>query len=395
MKKRSLALASSAAVLALLTGACSLGGDDEEAAPTTGAAPSAREGSANCRDIAPGTRTAIVAPSLVVVREWKLGPSANLLPALGCLVADGRPVEGARVRVNNYLLPEATDENGGFHFPLDVTRPQRALARVADVSEARVDGDALSEEAQRELMRATGALIVRFKLSEVEAERNGDGSIRVSGRASYDDGSPPAAVVLYAYELTGRVVGRDGQPLEGAIVATSSLDLEIWSFSPPSGPDGRYRSFFLPSGDDPDRVGFLLRVAVGDDIWELPPNDVVFFEHLKSAQLDVQVPPPGFALTPDRPRSVEGAVFEGLLVGVTADGEPVAPISARWADADGRFEFVLPAEAAGKTVSFWQSRLRAFSRTEAQPGGEVDVLYWPSSLPDDAPRDLDALELPG
>jgi hypothetical protein len=394
MTKCSLALASSAAVLALLTGACSLGGDDEEAAPTRGSAPSARQASANCRDVGTGTGTAIVAPTLVVVREWKLGPSANLFPALGCLVAGGRPVEGARVRVNNYLLPEATDENGGFYFPLDVTRPQRARARVAEASQARIDGEALTEEAQRELMSATGSLIVRFKLTEVEAERNGDGSIRVSGRASYDDGSPPAEVVLYAYELTGEVVGADGQPLEDAIVATSSLDLEIWSFSPPSGSDGRYRSFFLPSGDDPDQVGFLLRVAVGDDVWELPPNAVLFFEHLKSAQLDLQVPPPGFALTPDRPRSFPGAVYEGLLVGVTADGEPVRPIFARWADPEGRFEFVLPASVAGKTVRFWQSRLRAFSRTEAVPGGEVDVLYWPRSLPDDAPRDLEELDLP-
>jgi hypothetical protein len=394
MTRCSIALASSAAVLALLTGACSLGGDDEEAAQTTGPAPSARQESASCRDVAPGARTAIVAPTLVVVREWKLGPSANLLPALGCLVADGRPVEGARVRVNNYLLPEATDENGGFYFPLDVTRPQRALARVAEASEARIDGEALTEEEQRELMGVTGSLIVRFKLTEIEAERNDDGSIRVSGRASYDDGSPPAQVVLYAYELTGKVVGPDGQPLQGAIVATSSLDLEIWSFSPPSGRAGRYRSFFLPSGDDPDQIGFLLRVAVGDDVWELPPNAIVFFEHLKSAQLDVQVPPPGFALTPDRPRSVPGAVYEGLLVGVTVDGEPVTPISARWADPDGRFEFVLPAAVAGKTVRFWQSRLRAFSRTEAVPGGDVDVLYWPKSLPDDAPRDLEELDLP-
>ena len=394
MTRCSLALASTAAVLALLAGACSVGGDDEESAQTTGTAPSARQASSSCRDVAPGARTAIVAPTLVVVKQWKLGPSANLFPALGCLVASGRPVEGARVRVNNYLLPEATDENGGFYFPLDVTRPQRALARVAEASEARADGEALTEEEQRELMGLTGSLIVQFKLTEVEAERNDNGSIRVSGRASYDDGSPPAQVVLYAYELTGKVVGPDGQPLQGAIVATSSLDLEIWSFSPPSGPDGRYRSFFLPSGDDPDRVGFLFRVAVGDDVWELPPNTILFFEHLKSAQLDVQVPPPGFALTPDRPRSVPGAVFEGLLVGVTVDGEPVAPISARWADPEGRFEFVLPAAVAGKTVRFWQSRLRAFSRTEALPGGDVDVLYWPKSLPDDAPRNLEELDLP-
>ena len=138
-----------------------------------------------------------------------------------------------------------------------------------------------------------------------------------------------------------------------------------------------------------------MRVALGDDTWEISPDQVVFFDKLKSATLDLQVPPPGFPLVPDTPRAVPGAVFEGLLVGVTVDGEPVKPVSARWADADGRFEIVLPSSVAGKTARFWQSRLRAFSRTEARPGGEVDVDYWPESIPEDAPRDLEELELPG
>ena len=59
---------------------------------------------------------AIVASSLEVVREWKLDGS-NLFPALGCLVTDGKPVEGARIMVNNYLVPQATDENGRLLLP--------------------------------------------------------------------------------------------------------------------------------------------------------------------------------------------------------------------------------------------------------------------------------------
>ncbi len=380
-----------AAFLALTAG-CSLGGDDDEAAGTTTGTTVARQSTAACLDAGSTEGTAIVASSLEVVREWKLDGS-NLFPALGCLVTDGKPVEGARIVVNNYLVPQATDENGGFYFPLDITRPQRAIARVADASKAQIDGAAASEDEQRQLEEATGSLAVRFKLSEVEAERVAEG-IRVTGRASYDDGSPPGAVVLYAYQLTGNVVDENGSPLEGAIVSTRSLDLELWSFSSPSERDGTYRSFFLPSGEEVDKVGFTMRVALGDDTWEISPDQVVFFDKLKSATLDLQVPPAGFPLVPDTPHAVPGAVFEGLLVGVTVDGDPVKPVSARWADVDGRFEIVLPSSVAGKTARFWQSRLRAFSRTEARPGGDVDIGYWPESVPEDAPRDLEELELP-
>lgn len=381
------------AIVLALTAGCSLGGDDETAGTTTGAAVTQQSTDA-CLDAA-GSRqgAAILASSLEVVREWKLDNS-NLFPALACLVTDGKPVEGARIMVNNYLVPEATDENGGFYFPLDITRPQRLIARVADASEAQIDGSAASADEQRELEEATGSLAVRFKLSELEAEPVAEG-IRVTGRASYDDGSPPHTVVLYAYELTGKVLDENGEPLEGAIVSTRSLDLELWSFSSPSAPDGTYRSFFLPSGDEVDKVGFTMRVALGDDTWEIPPNQVVFFDKLKSATLDLQVPPAGFPLVPDTPSSVPGAVFEGLLVGVTVDGDPVKPVSAQWADADGRFEMVLPPSVAGETARFWQSRLRAFSRTEARPGGGVDVDYWPEAIPEDAPRELEELELPG
>lgn len=380
------------AVLLAVSAGCSLGGDDEEASGTTTGTTVAQQNTSACRDAGSTEGAAILASSLEVVREWKLDDT-NLFPALGCLILNGKPVEGARIMVNNYLVPQATDENGGFYFPLDITRPQRATARVADASEAEVDGAAASEDEQRELEGATGSLAVRFRLSEVEAERM-PGGIRVTGRASYDDGSPPAAVVLYAYQLSGNIVDQEGEPLGGAIISTRSIDLELWSFSSPSEPDGTYRSFFLPSGDEVDKVGFTMRVAVGDDTWEMPPDQVVFFDKLKSATLDLQIPPPGFPLVPDTPRAVAGAVFEGLLVGVTVDGEPVKPVSARWPDPDGRFEMVLPANLAGQTVRFWQSRLRAFSRTEASPGGEVDVDYWPDSIPDDAPRELDTLELP-
>jgi hypothetical protein len=87
-------------------------------------------------------------------------------------------------------------------------------------------------------------------------------------------------------------------------------------------------------------------------------------------------------------------VYEGLLVGVEVDGKPVKPIAARWVDSTGNFDLVLPARLAGKTVSFWESQLYAFSRVSATPGGPIDVAYWPSEFPPRAPRGLATLTLP-
>jgi hypothetical protein len=379
----------------VLTGCSVGGGGDEQAAPTTNSGGESRIPTSECTDRPAGAEgAAISAPQSLSVTPWRLDRT-NLYEALGCVTLDGRGVSGARVRVNRYLVPDATDANGGFYYTIDATVPQRAPVTVADVSAARIGDDELSAEQRDQLEQAEGSFTVRYRLSDLQAERLPNGTVRVSGRASYDTGEPPPPVVLFAFELTGTVRDANGRPAADAIVATRTLDLEIWTFSSPSAPDGSYRSYFYPSGDEPQKVGLTVRVAQGDESWELGPTEVVFFPKLKSAVMNLDLPPEGFPLpAPAAPRAVPGAVYEGVLVGVEVDGKPVKPIAARWVDSTGNFDFVLPARLAGKTVSFWESRLYAFSRVSATPGGPIDVAYWPSEFPPRAPRGLATLTLP-
>jgi hypothetical protein len=380
---------------AVLLAGCSIGGDDDENAASTTASGAARVPTSECKEAANGTSgVAITTPRPLAVTPWRLDRK-NLYDALGCVTLDGNPVSGARMRVNRYVVPHATDANGGFYYLIDATLPQRATVTVADASAAQVDGGDVSAEERDELEQAQGSLTVRFRLSDLHAERLPNGTVHVRGKATYDTGAAPPPVVLFAYQLTGVVSDPAGKPVAGAVVATRSLDLEFWSFSSPSATDGTYRSFFYPSGDQPGKVGLTIRVAQGDETWELPGNEVVFFPKLKSAQMDVDLAPKGFPLPkPDAPRAVPGAVFEGLLVGVESDGRPVKPIAARWVDGEGNFDFLLPAALSGKPVSFWESELYAFSRVEATPGGPIDVRYWPTEFPARAPRDLATLTLP-
>ena len=122
-------------------------------------------------------------------------------------------------------------------------------------------------------------------------------AVVVTGSASYANAeeTPPPPVVLFSYQLSGTVRGADGEPVQGAIVSTRSVDREFWTLSPESGPDGAYASFFYPTGDT-DPVGFTVRVAVGDEVFEFLPDELVFFQKLHSARLDIDLPPKGFPL---------------------------------------------------------------------------------------------------
>lgn len=386
-----------AVLAALVLAGCSVGGgDDEQAAPTTTTGGVSLTPTSTCRKVpANGEGVAISDPGSLAVTPWRLDRT-NLYEALGCVKLGSEPVAGARMRVNRYLIPGATDANGGFYYTIDATLPQRATVTVADASAARVGDNDVSAAERSQLEQAEGSFTVRYRLGDLQAERLPNGTVRVSGTATYDTGAPPPPVVLFAFQLTGTVRDPDGNPVADAIVATRSIDLEVWSFSSPSGPDGSYRSFFYPSGDTPGtKVGLTARVARGNELWELGPNDVVFFPKLKSAVMDVDLPPKGFPLpAPSAPRAVPGAVYEGLLVGVESNGRLVKPIAARWVDGRGNFELLLPARLSGQTVSFWESQLYAFSRVAGTPGGPIDVGYWPSDFPARAPRGLATLELP-
>jgi hypothetical protein len=258
-----------------------------------------------------------------------------------------------------------------------------------------VDGGAVDEAGRTELLSAQTGLTVSFKLSGVEARATDEG-ILVTGRASYGDTeeTPPPPVVLFSYQLSGVVRDSDGNPVQGAVVSTRSVDREFWTVSDESAADGSYSSIYYPSGES-DPVGFTVRIAVGDEVFEFLPDELVFFKRLRSARMDVDLPPPGFPLGIPPVETYDGAIYEGLLVGVAEEGKPIKPLSARWIDAQGRFELVLPKEAAGKSVTLWESSLYAFSKNEAKPGEPVDLAGYPALLTPDMPQDLGALELPG
>jgi hypothetical protein len=328
------------------------------------------------------------------IRRWTPANN-NTVRMTGRLLLRGKPVAGARIRVDGWLVPQATDSSGRFAYPADATAARRHVVTVASATGARVGGKPVSAGDQRQLLRAQGALSVAYRVVGLTARKRGDGTIAVSGRLARADGSAPPGVVLFTYRLTGRVLDANGKGVAGAVVVTRTADRSFWTFSQPSNASGFFTSFLTASdqaGSNP--VPLSVQVALGEDSYGLPTGVTANFPRLQSATTTITLPSAVGAPTVAAPQATAGAIYDGLLVGVSGPRGPIRPVSARWPDAQGRFQLVLPRAARGKTVFLWQNRRQFFSLTPARPGGGVDLRLWPTGLADAVPRSLAKLSLP-
>ena len=89
-----------------------------------------------------------------------------------------------------------------------------------------------------------------------------------------------------------------------------------------------------------------------------------------------------------------GAIYQGLVVGVSGPRGVIRPVSARWPDAQGRFSFVLPASARGVPLRFWENQHQFISRVAAVPGSRMILASWPRVLGQTVPRGLAVLRVP-
>lgn len=339
--------------------------------------------------------TGIVAPPTHVLRAWN-ADTDNLVPAQGTIAVKGSPVSGVRVRVDNYDLPSPTDMQGHFVYLADATLLARHVVTVTDATNGEVGGQPLSSTDQAALTASQAAINVAYAVRDLKVSRNGAGQPVVTGRLAKTDGSPPPLVGLLTYQLTGTVTGGDGKPVVGAQVSTRTLDRDYWTISTVTDSQGRYSSLFTASAEEAGNpVPFTVRVSKGDLAYQFFSQEFVNFQRLKSARMNIRLPPRGYAMALPRPHSYPGALYAGTVVGVGQGGSPVRPVSATWPDRSGRFSITLPKSLAGKPVAIWEGKLTLFSKVEAKPGGEIDLQDFPATLPRDAPRDLVTVKLKG
>ncbi len=340
----------------------------------------------------------IVLPGAVQIQAWDPNTS-NTQDVQGRVTLAGKPVSGVAVRVDGWVAP-VTDRDGLFTYPADNTMPARHVVSVASVTGASVDGRKLTQGEQNDLEAAKGGVSVGYSISHISTRSGPEGTVILSGQIGYGKGLAPHPVQLYSYELTGTVTDANGTPVKGAIVTTRTGDHKFWTFSAPTGANGRYTSFLVAAdqeGDNP--VPMAVAVSVGANAYTEPVTDTVNFPALQSSRLDIQLPTsPGATLVKSslNPQAIPGATYRGLLVGVVAGKRGVVkPVRATWPDASGRFVLVLPASARGQVARFWESQRQYFSTRAAKPGANVDPSVYPSSLAQDTPQAIGTVKLPG
>jgi len=266
--------------------------------------------------------------------------------------------------------------------------------RVVDLSRAKVGGHKLSAGQQAQLKAARAGISVGYRLSNLHAKVQSNGTVLVTGRMTNSAGVAPPTVGLYTYRLSGTITNAAGQPVQGAVVVGRTNDRDFWTFSSPSDANGRYTSLFHASDElDEDPVPINIGVAVGQVSYGGNLGTIGNFARNKSATLDIQLKA-GTSYTLAKPDPVTGAIYEGPAVGVAVANNVIKPVSARWPDTKGRFSLTLPTSLRGKTIAFWQNRRVFFSSFPAVPGGKVDPDTWPAKLGPGTPSRLAYLRLP-
>jgi hypothetical protein len=257
-----------------------------------------------------------------------------------------------------------------------------------------VRGHALSAGQQSALRAASGGFSVGYAPRGVTAQVRSNGTVLVRGRVTDSAGTGPPAVHLLTYRLAGTITDASGKPVQGAVVITRTQDRDFWTHSSASDANGHYSSFFSASDETgANPVSLAVGVALGNVSYGGTLGTNTPFAVLKSATLDVKLGS-GTSYTIAKPTSYTGAVYSGLIVGVTAGGNVVKPISEIWPDAKGNFTMILPGSVRGKTLQIWENLRQSFSTFAAKPGGAADLASWPSQLGSSVPRALGAVVVP-
>src|SRR5207253_6305043 len=117
-----------------------------------------------------------------------------------------------------YVVPRATDASGGFTALVDSTLTRRHPIKVVDAAHARVGGRPLTSAQQASLRAASGGISVGYKVVDLHAKPQSNGTVLVTGRTVRADGAPAPGVVLLSYRLEGTVTDSKGTPIQGATV---------------------------------------------------------------------------------------------------------------------------------------------------------------------------------
>jgi hypothetical protein len=325
---------------------------------------------------------------IVPVQIWN-GGTVNRFQLDGALTIGGVPVAGAVLKANQYTLPQPTGDDGSFSVRRDQTVVDRTLLTIADLSEATADGKPLTNAQKSALSAAEFAIETAFTIALTGnlTLTKGQKNAVIEGVALFGDGSTPIPpVALWGYTLSGTIVDTNGKPLPHVYASVSDDEGETWAVSNETGDDGRYQLRFFPQGD---AATFTVRVAYGNEV--AASESEITFASEASTELDLVLDESmGMVMGTGangafEQTTVPGAEYVGYLVGL-AVGETPVESTITWPDDTGAFSVTIPSVDFTEPASFFQERVRFFSKHENVPGSDVEPEIVPKTLDARTPR---------
>jgi hypothetical protein len=235
--------------------------------------------------------------------------------------------------------PDPDGRKGHFTYLEDGTLLGRHVVEIANDTQAKVGGVALTSSQQSALSAVQAGIAVDYSIHDLHTTVDSAGQPVVTGQITDALGVAPPPVGLFTYQLSGTVVDSDGNPVVGAEVSTQTEDRDYWTVSTVTNSKGQYSSLFTASAEAAGVPGapvpFTVRVSKNNVVYQFLPLEFVEFQRLKSATMNIQLPPPGYPMTLPLPHSYPGAVYQGVVVGVAQGDQAVRPVSHDLARQDG------------------------------------------------------------
>ena len=312
-------------------------------------------------------------------RRWSAG---------SCSSAASR-CRGRRWRSTTTRCRSERTPTGSFYYRVDTTIPRRHVVHVVRLANATVNGRALTAAERTALIHASGAFNVGYRLSNLRVSSS-NGHVVLTGRISLRRRpATPARRPLHVPPVRDDH-RRGGHPVAGATVVTRTQDRNFWTFSTA---ERRKRALRILlhrirpgrrepcAAHRPGRIGGDLLCVAGRKERQLR----------RAAQRNDEHPAPGSPGAPlalPTATSYAGAIYEGLIVGVSGPSGVVTPVSATWPTTKGDFRLVLPGSVRGKPLRLWEEYSTFFQSSTARPGGAIELSAWPHIPPGDQPQGL-------
>ena len=311
------------------------------------------------------------------MRAW-LPSGDNTEIASGRLLVGGRPVSGARISVDRYVLKQATGPDGRFRAAVDVNGVRRHVVKVADLSRARVGGRALTPSERAAARAASGGFSVAYRINDLKASSGKNGNVVVTGRISTRGGFAPAGVepvhlpALGPDHRRGRAAGRRRDrrhahrrprllDVLGALGRERELHVLLRRIGQVAGRSGAAQR------PGRARLGLVLVGPGPDGQVQAAPERT----HGRAA-----AGPRRRRRCRCRPRprtpapSIRGCSSERTSTDASSSRSPRSGPTRRAGSGS-----CCPPSTRGKTVRLWQSSFQAFATFPARPGGAVDLKH--------------------